>query len=300
VQFYTGVTDRQWFNQLHLSNADEVVFWKPGAPQNWQQIPVGAPFLYKLRGAAPHVIAGGGFFVGYSRMPVSIAWATFGKKNGRKTLEDFRQTINSITKETLLDPPVGCIVLTQTFFFNPEEWIPLDNWKIYAGAGKSCDTSEVQWAKVWDAVTERLNYVNFMDLGEYERFQERTILQRVGQGGFRVLVMDAYNRRCAITGEKTLPVLQASHIKPYSEEGTHFVNNGLLLRSDIHTLFDAGYITITPDHRVEVSSRIRTEFENGRDYYALHGKELISLPEKKISQPDPELLIWHNEHKFAA
>ena len=67
---------------------------------------------------------------------------------------------------------------------------------------------------------------------------------RIGQGAFRVLVTDAYQRRCAISGERTLPVLQASHIRPYSDEGPHHVANGILLRSDLHTLFDRGYITV--------------------------------------------------------
>ncbi|WP_162470581.1 HNH endonuclease [Desulfosporosinus orientis] len=61
------------------------------------------------------------------------------------------------------------------------------------------------------------------------------------------MVTEAYYRRCAITGEKTLPVLEAAHIKPYSLEGSHETNNGLLLRKDLHTLFDRGYITITED-----------------------------------------------------
>jgi putative restriction endonuclease len=232
-------------------------------------------------------------------MPTSIAWSTFERKNGRNSFDQLKSTLNEITGQHLLDPPVGCIILAQTFFFDRPDWIPLQEWEI-SGPGKSCDTEQEEYARIWDQVQDRLNYINFMDFGEYERYQERTILQRVGQGGFRVLVMDAYNRRCAITGEKTLPVLQASHIKPYSEEGTHLVNNGMLLRSDVHTLFDAGYITVTPDYHVEVSSRIKAEFENGREYYALQGKKLISLPENPKLQPAKELLLWHNEHKFAA
>ncbi|HEY8423583.1 MAG TPA: HNH endonuclease signature motif containing protein, partial [Clostridia bacterium] len=66
-----------------------------------------------------------------------------------------------------------------------------------------------------------------------------------GQGAFRVLVTDAYNRQCAVSGEKILPALEATHIKPYSKEGPNDVKNGILLRADIHKLFDAGYITIT-------------------------------------------------------
>ncbi|MDD5603865.1 MAG: HNH endonuclease signature motif containing protein, partial [Eubacteriales bacterium] len=77
------------------------------------------------------------------------------------------------------------------------------------------------------------------------------ITPRLGQGGFRVVITEAYQRRCAITGEKTLPVLEASHIRPYSEEGPHLASNGILLRQDYHTLFDRGYITINRKLNIE-------------------------------------------------
>ena len=51
----------------------------------------------------------------------------------------------------------------------------------------------------------------------------------------------------SVTGEKTLPVLEAAHIKPYALDGPHRVSNGILLRSDLHKLFDLGYVTVTPD-----------------------------------------------------
>ena len=87
-----------------------------------------------------------------------------------------------------------------------------------------------------------------------------------------MLVTDLYERRCAVTGERTLPVLDAAHIRPLRRQtGPHDPRNGLLLRSDLHTLLDRGYVTVTPELRFEVSGRIREEFENGRDYYALHG-----------------------------
>lgn len=85
------------------------------------------------------------------------------------------------------------------------------------------------------------------------------------------------NRQCAISGERTLPVLEAAHIKPYTQSGPHATANGLLLRSDLHKLFDTGYLTITQDHRVEVSGRIREEFENGREYYRFRGSKLLIL-----------------------
>ena len=60
---------------------------------------------------------------------------------------------------------------------------------------------------------------------------------------------------------------------------------------------DAGYVTVTPSLHFEVSQRIKEEFENGRDYYALHGR-MISAPEKIIHHPDPAALMCHNEHCF--
>ena len=111
------------------------------------------------------------------------------------------------------------------------------------------------------------------------RYATSLTKHRLGQGGFRISVTDAYQRRCAISGEKTLPVLEAAHIQPYSCEGPHMLQNGLLLRSDIHTLFDGGYITITPDYRIEVSQRLHNDYGNGRDYYKFHGERLLVLPE---------------------
>ena len=91
-----------------------------------------------------------------------------------------------------------------------------------------------------------------------------------------------------------LPVLEAAHIKPYGSGGPHEPENGLLLRSDLHALFDQGYVTVDANQfRVVVSNRIREEFENGRDYYQLHGRA-IRLPRESNSGPSREYLSFHN------
>lgn len=100
-----------------------------------------------------------------------------------------------------------------------------------------------------------------------------------------------------MSGSHVLHVLDAAHIKPYAKGGDHAVTNGILLRQDLHTLLDLGYVTITPEYQVEVSQRIKEEFNNGKEYYAMHGTEL-ALPERGSFQPDPELLRWHNETVF--
>jgi putative restriction endonuclease len=73
--------------------------------------------------------------------------------------------------------------------------------------------------------------------------------------------------------------LEAAHIRPFAMAGPHTLSNDILLRSDIHKLFDTGYITITPELKVEVSNRIKEEFENGREYHQYHGKDFLYLPD---------------------
>lgn len=124
------------------------------------------------------------------------------------------------------------------------------------------------------------------------------IRARLGQRTFRILVTEAYTRRCAVTGERTLPALEVAHIKPFSKSGPNLTPNGLLMRSGLHRLFDLGYVSVTPERCIEVSRRIKEEFSNGRDYYALHGKKLVVIPSALNDQPPAQLLQWHNENVY--
>jgi putative restriction endonuclease len=72
-----------------------------------------------------------------------------------------------------------------------------------------------------------------------------------------------------------------------------------LLRRDIHSLFDAGYVTVTPDFQFKVSKRIREQFANGKHYYALDGQS-IGLPDNPVHAPDRDALAWHNTERFLA
>jgi putative restriction endonuclease len=110
-------------------------------------------------------------------------------------------------------------------------------------------------------------------------------------------VLDAYGRACAVTQEHSLPVLEAAHIRPYATGGKHAVSNGLSLRSDLHRLFDRGYVTVDEDLRFVVSHRLRADFENGRSYYGLHGKRL-ALPTDPRMKPDDTALDWHRQTSY--
>lgn len=310
MRFYIGVTDNEWFRFLAAHQPDELNFWQPGGRQVFRAIEPGAPFLFKLHSPL-NFIAGGGFFVRHSFLPVSIAWEAFREKNGLATRQEFLLRIQGYRRDRDPDPTIGCIVLAAPFFFEREEWIPApSDWKGSIVQGKGYDSGDSIGAGIWAAVEERLarreptavevrpGLVVNEPLPRYgAEFLTRA---RLGQGAFRVLVTEAYSRRCALTGEKTLPVLEAAHIRPYADAGPHAVSNGLLLRSDLHLLFDKGLLTVTPEHRIEISGRIREQYENGRIYYALHGETLRVIPESVIERPSPEFLDWHNRNVFVA
>ena len=118
---------------------------------------------------------------------------------------------------------------------------------------------------------------------------------RVGQHAFKALVQEAYGRRCAVTGDKIVPVLQAAHIRPVTDDGENRVDNGLLLRSDVHTLFDRGYLSVHPQKRtLLVSPRLRSDWGNGEEFYrrAASG-EAITVPSRVADRPNHDFLQWH-------
>lgn len=312
MHMYVGVTDHRWYQFLSNMGPEEVNFWQPGGKQAFRVLSPGEMFLFKLHSPTHHIV-GGGFFVRHALLPVSLAWEAFRESNGMPDFVSFRQSIHRYRKTTVKqepDPTIGCIVLASPFFFTKEEWIPVpQDWKLNIVQGKSYDTSSAPGVALYHQVQERLQRQEqgemfgavARDGSPTERYGgEYITTPRLGQGAFRVMVTEAYHRRCAITGEKTLPVLDAAHIRPYAQEGPHAVANGLLLRQDVHTLFDRGYLTVDEDFRIEVSRRIKEDYGNGREYYALHGKSLAILPEGAGDRPSKEYLLWHNENVYLA
>lgn len=260
MQIFIGVTDDNWFKYLKSIQPDEVNFWQPNSGRNFRAIEQGELFLFKLH-SPNNFIVGGGIFVRQAFLPVSLTWDAFGNKNGTSNKEDFVNAIYQYRKtdrRSEPDPIIGSLILSTPFFFEERDWIPiLNSWSPNIVQGKTYNTETLEGKQLYDAIQNRL-VLNTSVFEEKVRYGEPQIITpRLGQGGFRVIVTEAYHRRCAITGEKTLPVLDASHIKPYSKDGPHSVSNGLLLRKDIHTLFDRGYITINENNIVEVSRRLR-------------------------------------------
>jgi putative restriction endonuclease len=302
MKFYVGLTDTEWFENLRSLQPDEVNFWKPSG-RAFKALEPGAPFLFKLRRA--RYIVGGGYFIRFTQLPVEITWDIFGQKNGLPDYESFRAAIQDYRQwQSNPRPEVGSIVLSAPFFLDEDDWIPQpEDWSSNLVQGKGYDTDDPIGAAVWAMVEARLQRMPAQvelektDDESSNRYSIGLAKHRLGQGAFRVLVTEAYNRCCAFTNERTLPALVAGHIKPYAKSGPHDVRNGVLMRADLHALFDQGYMTITEDYIIEVSPRIKEEYENGRAYYALHGNR-IRLPEQVSDYPDAKYIRWHNENVY--
>ena len=93
-----------------------------------------------------------------------------------------------------------------------------------------------------------------------------------------------------MTEENSIQVLEAAHIVPYNGEATNHVQNGLLLRSDIHTLFDLELLSINPDdYTVVISPNLKSSS------YANFAGERIQVPEAEEQRPSKEALKIHRE-----
>jgi len=311
VEAFVALTDREWFDRLsRMDGVDEVNFWSPHT-RKLKNFSRGEPVLFKLKAREGRAIVGGGFFEHFTTLPISIAWDTFEEKNGAASLIEVRQRIARLRHDET-DPwaeyLIGCHLLVEPFFWDEDDWIPEPpDWHPNIQRGRSYDLTQGEGRRLWNAVVARLQAKpsggqTGQDPGAPPEVpggysDPVTRPHRVGQGTFKSVILDAYGRRCAVTREKALPVLDAAHIRPYSEEPRHYVRNGLLLRSDVHRLFDAGYVTVTPEYRVKVSRRIRTDFDDGENYGKLHGREIL-LPADNRCRPDRALLGWHNQHQF--
>jgi putative restriction endonuclease len=303
MKFWVGVTDNDWYAQLSRMKADEVNFWQPSATPPFTNAPVGLPFLFKLKGPYNH-IAGGGFFVTYSSLPLRLAWSAFEQKNGCASLEALVNRMAKIRGAGAGLGDIGCSVLSNVEYFPEHDWIPdPPGW---------ARTETEDGAAIWDAYSARMN--SSPEIVESQSAQANSMIKeiaagygqavpiqpRIGQSAFRVLVTDAYKRRCAITGESTLMALEAAHIKPFSQDSSHAVSNGILLRADFHRLFDSGLISITPDLRTRVSPKIRESWYNGKAYYRLDNQPVAVLPDEESAKPDRDRLSWHFENVFQA
>lgn len=165
----------------------------------------------------------------------------------------------------------------------------------------NADIEEIKWNYVITGVSgsiclherdltsesDLISECNYFDLSKIKNYKDkvsRVIVLRRGQSEFRKKLLLAYNNKCTITGTCVVNVLEAAHIYPYFGECTNKTSNGLLLRADIHTLFDLGLINIDEFYNVNVSHELKDS-----EYYIYNGAKL-SLPKNECDHPNIEAI----------
>jgi putative restriction endonuclease len=310
---YVGVTDGDWYRFLADRPQDlgEVNFWRPGGGRGFHAVTEGEPFFFKTH-APDNRVVGGGFFGGFAALRVSEAWDLLGAANGVASQEAMMRRIAHYRREPIApgeDPEIGCVFVRDvTFFPDDLTFEPPPEFSSSIVQGKSYDMGDPRYSGYFgDLMQLVLGVAVELDLSRpWHRsgpvFGDlRLAPYRLGQQAFKAVVADAYQWRCAITGSKIRPALQAAHILPVKPAygGEHRLDNGLLLRSDVHVMFDHGYVSVDPSYRLRVSPRLRSEFGNGESFYAKAG-QVITLPERRADRPNPDFLRWHLDTVFKA
>lgn len=304
---YFANTDFEWYEFLKArSPLDEVNFWLPSG-RNMLRIAPGTPFFFKLK--KPHYAIGGfGIVARAEILPAWLAWDSFGIANGAADFPTMRKRIEKYREKSQVDMvgdySIGCVMISSPIFFEREAWIsqPVD-WKPNNVRGEYYELEAREGARIFNECISRTTEAAVSEAVALVKEPGARygvpvlVAPRLGQGTFRIAVTDAYGRACAVTGEHSLPALEAAHIRPYADDGPHEISNGLLLRSDLHRLFDKGYLTVTPELTLEVGRRLKEDYSNGRSYYPFHGSE-IRLPDDVALRPAARFLSFHNDQVF--
>ena len=304
VSIYIGNTDNDWFDFLSSqSDLKEVNFWQP-SEKHFHRIQPGELFAFRLK-SPRNRIGGFGVLSSASVLPLQMAWETFGRSNGVPSYDTLRNAIARYRPTETVGPTtnIGCRILVEPVFLPPFLWFDLPpSWSPNIQGGKGYSTDDPEGLDLWNRLQTAAQAGSASAAPGFAEAAARygaprLIEPRLGQGAFRIAVTDAYRRQCAISEGKVLPALDAAHIRPYADGGSHTKSNGILLRKDIHCVFDSGYATIDTSHRFVVSNKVKEVFDNGDEYRRLHGKALL-LPASKSDWPDPEFLRWHNDNKY--
>lgn len=296
-----GLTDHRMFvfwRDLH-SALPEVNFWTP-TPWRMRALSEGDHF-YLLLKSPIRKIGGYGKFVRYEELRCSEAWVKYGPGNGVSDQLTLRnRAMGYVGRRTardtsIPDPVIGCIILRDLVVLQEEQFFAPES------RGAPVGLKVVKY-KTFPEIDSLLPSIDAMpptgsfDLVNPDERKDRKTLAvvRPDQQRFRRLLLGAYDGACTITGESTQVALDAAHIQPFVNRASNDVQNGLLLRKDIHALFDAGLLTVTSEMRVKSSDLLESPA-----YQELDGC-LIRLPRSRSAWPADIALEFHRRWKFRA
>lgn len=159
--------------------------------------------------------------------------------------------------------------------------------------------SEKLLAHLEHTTVEKLNQISEEELPKEGREREQVVKARVNQVFFRSSILAAYNNTCCITGINQPEFLIAGHIRPWGVDKKNRLNprNGIAINALHDKAFEAGYITITPEYKIKISTVIlKQKNQYVTDYFGKYENQKIILPSRFL--PDRDFLKYHNDERF--
>ena len=170
---------------------------------------------------------------------------------GRRGVDGFRHIV-AVDWHTVYDPP--------------KRIPPQKEWNNTTVAGVSPEAFEKLTGKALPQ-RSRIVVLPMLSTRDGRVWTERSVALREGQPEFRRQVIEMYESRCAISSCETVDALEAAHILPYKGKKSNQPWNGILLRADLHLLFDKNLLTIDPENlRVKLDPKLK-----GTEYFRFHG-----------------------------
>lgn len=308
VDLYVGNTDRDWFDILKAETSlTEVNHWQPSGLK-FKVLAEGGIFFFRLKSPI-NKIAGFGLLASAENASIKLLWESIGVANGVASLDEFVARVKHYRQKNgvrgFVDEAtqVGFKLLVEPTFLDEKDWFdePSD-WSPQIVVGKSyssgSDSGQLllsEYQRLASPASGRNSIARKM-LGfnhpPQAGFIQQQAKQRTGQNVFKLNLLYAYSGKCAVSGCNIEEVLEAAHIRPFSQAQDHAISNGLLLRKDIHALFDRGLLIIDDDYIMRLSEQFRQLYGLESEYQKFEGKRL-SIPSSQAHRPDLEALAEH-------
>jgi HNH endonuclease len=312
---FIAAADPDWLDTLNASGFDRLVYYKN--PYNAPGLPIGSWFLCYRRGEHPPRLHLAGMVAAVDELSLDEAWSRYGLRLGvGHTAQSHPQWI-AVARSVLRDHvrSVYCIELQNPRWYQPPILLSAMGIAVSGGTGQMgkalshgeidrCEDlllsappllpkqpEHVQRDGELEQVRSQQEEAGAFAPADLEDARKRiltAIVLRQGQRTFRDQLLAAYRQICAVTGCDVVEALEAAHIVAYRGPETNHVTNGLLLRADIHILFDLGLLAVHPqDYRLMVSRRLK-----GTAYASLDG-QMLRLPINHAEHPSREALECH-------
>jgi hypothetical protein len=292
--------------------SDYLFYWRPGTPRGGLLDHIASNQLTRVsRGDHLWVVTiDGERLILFGKMTVDAIVSQREAERRLKTKDIWEAESHALPKEGNAEPMANIELgerASQLRFHGTKDRLPAD----FSGSNLQSmrlltTTSADLLEKVWKDATgdnpylrdlaeqaddvEQKDSFNPKNLSDGRKRILREIVNRQGQPAFRNRILDAYGRRCAITDSNVIETLEAAHISPYRGTETNHISNGILLRADVHTLFDLGFIAVdTSDYTVLVADRLKDS-----QYGRFSGKQ-VQLPSNGRARPSKQAFDRHRK-----